>query len=63
MSRLDVWLKGKSKKDKKQKKEELRKKYRIKAKDFKVVIEELKQRMSAKSGKLRRYRARGNQYR
>ena len=35
----------------------------MKAKGFKVVIEELKQRISAKSEKLRCYRARDNQYR
>ena len=40
-----------SEKNKKRKKEEIRKKYRIKAKCFKVVIEELKQRISAKSEK------------
>ena len=42
-------------------KEELRMKYRIEAKGFKVIVEELKQRISAKSEKLRGY-ARGNQY-
>ena len=63
MSRLDDWFKGKWKKDKKRKKEELRMKYRIKVKGSKVVIEELKQRISAKSERLRRYHARGNQYR
>ena len=52
LSRLDDWFKGKWKKDKKRKKEELRKKYRIKVKDFKVVIEELKQRISVKSENL-----------
>ena len=35
----------------------------MKAKGFKVVIEELKQRISAKSEKLRCYCARDNQYR
>ena len=63
LSRLDDWFKGKWKKDKKRKKEELRKKYRIKVKDFKVVIEELKQRISVKSENLRRYGAQANQYR
>ena len=43
--------------------EELRMKYRIEAKGFKVVVEELKQRISAKSEKLRGYHALGNQYR
>ena len=44
------------------KKKKLGKKYRMKTKGFKVVIEELKQRISAKSEKLRFYRARDNQY-
>ena len=35
----------------------------MKAKGFKLVIEELKQRISAKSEKLRYYRTRDNQYR
>ena len=50
------------KKIRKRKKEELRKKYRIKVKGSKVVVEELKQTISAKSEKLRDYSARGNQY-
>ena len=63
LSPLDDWFQGKWKKDKKRQKGELRRKYRIQAKGFKVVIEELKQRVSAKSETLRRYRTRGNQYR
>ena len=47
----------------KNEKKKLGKKYRMKAKGFKVVIEELKQRISAKSEKLRFYRAQGNQHR
>ena len=62
LSRQDDWLQGKRKKDKKCKKE-LGNKYRMKAKCFKVVVEELKQRISAKSEKLRCYCARDNQYR
>ena len=58
LSHLDDWFQGKWKKDKKRKKEEQRRKYRIKVKGFKVVIEELKQRISTKSEKLRRYGAR-----
>ena len=54
--------KEKWKKDKK-KKEELRKKYRVKVKSFKIVFEELKQRIFAKCDKLRRYGARGKHYR
>ena len=46
----------------KNEKKELRKKSRMKAKGLKVVIEKLKQRISAKSEKLRFYRARDNQY-
>ena len=61
MSHLDEWFKEKLKKDKKTKKK-LQKKYEIKVKGFKVVIEELKKRISAKSKKLRHYQARGNQY-
>ena len=52
LSRLDDWLKGKQKKYTKRKKEELMNKYRIKAKGFKVVIEKLKQIISAKSEKV-----------
>ena len=61
--RLDDWFQGKWKKDKKRKKEELKKKYRMKVKGFNVVTKELKQRISAKSEKLRRYGARGKQHR
>ena len=56
LSRVDDWFKGKWKKDKKIKKEEVRNKYSIKVKCFKVVIKGLKQRISAKSEKLRRYK-------
>ena len=50
-------LRESGKKIKKKKKEEVRKKYRIKAKGFKVVVEELKHRISAKSEKLGGYHA------
>ena len=50
-------------KKKKRKKEELRKKYRITVKGFKVVTEGLKQRISGKSEKLRRYGTQGKHYR
>ena len=46
-----------------QKKNELRRKYKIKAKGFKTVIEELKQRITEKAGKLKKYKARVTQYR
>ena len=55
-------LRESRKKIRKRKKEELRKKYRIKVKGSKVVVEELKQTISAKSENLRDYSARGNQY-
>ena len=45
-------LRESRKKIRKRKKEELRKKYRIKVKGSKVVVEELKQTISAKSEKL-----------
>ena len=41
----------------------IKKESRTKVKGFKVVIEELKQRISAKSEKLRRYSTGSNQYR
>ena len=63
MSRLDDWFKGKWKKDKKRKKEEPRKKNRIKVESFEVAIEKLKQRISAKPEKLRQCLTPDNQYR
>ena len=51
------------KKIKKRKKQELRKKYIITKKSFKVVTEELKQIIFAKQQKLRCYGAQGKQYR
>ena len=47
-------LKGKLESKKKQKMKELYEKYRVKRKGLKTVIEELKQRMLAKSAKLKR---------
>ena len=44
-------------------KDELRRKYSIKAKGFKMVTEELKQTITAKTGNLKHYKARVNQYR
>ena len=42
---------------------ELKNKYKIKAKGFNTVIEELQQRISAKALKLKRYKSRLKQYR
>ena len=44
-------------------KDELRRKYRIKTKGFKMITEELKQRITAKAGKLKHYKPRQTQYR
>ena len=41
----------------------MEKKYYIKRKGEKIVIEEIKQRLHAKAAKLRRYEQRVNQYR
>ena len=46
----------------KEKYEELERKYNIKKKGIKTVIEELKQRLHAKTAKLKRYEERINQY-
>ena len=46
----------------KEKNEELGRKYNIKRKGIRTVIEELKQRLHAKTAKLKRYEERVNQY-
>ena len=46
----------------KEKYEELERKYNIKKKGIRTVIEELKQRLHAKAAKLKRYEERVNQY-
>ena len=56
-------LKGKLGSKKKQKMKELYEKYRVKKKGLKTVIEELKQRMLAKSAKVKRYEQRTEQFR
>ena len=48
---------------KKQKMKELYEEYRVKEKGLKAVIEELKQRMLAKSAKVKRYEQRIGQFR
>ena len=42
---------------------QIEKKYNVKKKGLNVVIEELKQRVTAKAAKLRRFEQRANQYR
>ena len=56
-------LKGELGSKKKQKMKELYEKYRVKRKGLKTVIEELKQRMLAKSTKVKRYEQRIEQFR
>ena len=56
-------LKGELGSKKKQKMKELYQKYRVKKKGLKTVIEELKQRMMAKSAKVKRYVQRIEQFR
>ena len=56
-------LKGELGSKKKQKMKELYEKYRVKRKGLKTVIEELKQRMLAKSAKVKRYEQRIEQFR
>ena len=48
--------------DKEEKYEELERKYNIKKKGIRTVIEELKQRLHVKTEKLKRYEERINQY-
>ena len=56
-------LKGELRSKKKQKMKELYDKYRVKRKGVKTVIKELKQRMLAKSAKVKRYDQRIKQFR
>ena len=56
-------FKGKLRSKKKQKMKELYDKHRVKKKALKSVIEELKQRMLAKSAKVKRYEQRIEQFR
>ena len=63
LSQFESSFKGEWKNIKHRRKDELRRKYSIQAKGFKTVIEELKQRITAKSGKLKHYKTRVTQYR
>ena len=56
-------LKGELGSKKKQKMKQLYEKYRVKRKGLKAVIEELKERMLAKSAKVKRYKQRIEQFR
>ena len=63
LSQIDDWFKGRWENIKHRRKDELRRKYSSKAKGFKTLTEELKQRITAKAGKFKRYKARVTQYR
>ena len=63
LSLLTRDLKGELGSKKKQKMKEPYEKYRVKKKGIKTVIEELKQRMLAKSAKVKRYEQRIEQFR
>jgi hypothetical protein len=62
LGRVESWFKGKWKHTKKGEKEQLDRRYKLKAKGFNVVIEEIKQRVTAKSSKIKRYQKRIKQY-
>ena len=53
LSRIESWFTGRWKKKNKEVKEELSRKYKIKEKGFKHFMEEIKQRILAKSTKIR----------
>ena len=62
LSRIDMWFKGKWRNAKAKEKQDLDKKYKLKAKGFNTVREELRQRITAKSTKIRRYSNRIKQF-
>ena len=63
LSRIDEWFTERWKYGSAKLKCELKKKFRIKGKGFSTVIEERKQRISAKTLKLKHYKLRVKQYR
>ena len=63
LTRIDDWFKGRWKNGSAKLKCELKNKYKIKVKGFNTVIEELKQRISDKTLKLKCYKSRVKQYR
>ena len=62
LSKIVAWFQGKWRNCKIFEKKNLDKKYWLKAKGFKTVIEELKQRISSKSSKIKRYEKRIKQF-
>ena len=55
LSRIEAWFAGRWKKDKKKEKDWLDQKYGLRRKGFTLVMEELKQRITAKATKVKRY--------
>ena len=55
LSRIEAWFAGRWKKGKNKEKDLLDQKYRLKRKEFTLVMEELKQRITAKATKVKRY--------
>ena len=62
LSRIESWFKGEWKNGRRFEKYELDKRYRLKAKGFNMVIEEMKQRILAKASKVKRYENRIRQF-
>ena len=63
LSQIEDWFTGRWKNIKHRRKGKLWRKYSIKAKGFKTVTEELKERITPKVGKLKHYKSRVTQYR
>ena len=62
LSRIEQWLAGRWKKDKKKEKDWLDQKYGLRRKGFTLVMEELKQRIIAKATKVKRCNNRINNF-
>ena len=62
LSRIEAWFAGRWKKDKQKEKELLHQKYGLRRKGFTLVMEELKQRITAKATKVKRYDSKIKQF-
>lgn len=62
LSKIDVWHRGQWRGKKEGEKKTLNRVYKIKAKGFKVTMEEMKQRITAKANRVKRYSNRQKQY-
>ena len=58
LSRIEAWFAGRWKKDKNKEKNLLHQKYRLTRKGFTLVMEELKQKITAKASKVKQYNSR-----